>query len=144
MQISCSPSIMEKVMTTQCENPFMLGAAVLALLFGTSTVSAQDLEGAFTRLDENGDGLIEWSEAYTVRVSEFVEMDADQNGALDRSEFGGRARPFGAFDSDGDGQLQLAEYLDGHRSMFTEFDADEDGAINPKEFEEAQAAVRQE
>lgn len=131
-------------MTTRCATCALLGRAALALVVGASAASAQDLEGAFTRLDENGDNLIEWSEAYPVRVSEFVEMDADRNGAVEQSEFGGRARPFAAFDSDGDGELQLAEYLDGHRSMFMKFDADEDGAINAEEFEEAQAAVRQE
>ena len=131
-------------MTIRCFNPLLAGPAALAMVVGASAASAQDLEGAFTRLDENGDGLIEWSEAYPVRVSEFVEMDADRNGAVDQSEFGGRARPFGAFDLDGDGQLQLAEYVEGHRSMFMKFDADEDGAINSEEFEEAQAAVRQE
>ncbi len=131
-------------MTNPCANPLLVGPAALAMVVGAFATSAQDLEGAFTRLDENGDDLIEWSEAYPVRVSEFVEMDADRNGAVDESEFGGRARPFDAFDSDGDGQIQLADYLEGHRSMFMKFDADEDGAISPEEFEEAQATVRQE
>lgn len=130
-------------MTSRCANLLLVGPAALALMVGASAASAQDVEGAFTRLDGNGDDLIEWSEAHPVRVSEFVEMDTDRDGAVDQSEFGGRARPFGAFDSDGDGLLQLAEYLEGHKSMFMKFDADEDGAINPEEFEQAQAAVRQ-
>ena len=79
-----------------------------------------------------------------MRVSEFVEMDVDLNGAVDPSEFSGRAGPFGAFDADEDEELQLAEYLEGHRSMFMKFDADEDGAINLEEFEQAQAAVGKE
>ncbi|WP_299365236.1 EF-hand domain-containing protein [uncultured Paracoccus sp.] len=131
-------------MTIEHANARWLGLATLALVVCASAASAQDLQKAFARLDENGDDLIEWSEAYPVRVSEFVEMDADRNGAVDPSEFGGRARPFSAFDTDGDEELQLAEYLQGHRSMFMKFDADEDGAINLEEFEQAQAAVGKE
>lgn len=107
-----------------------------------SAASAQDMQSRFDRLDENRDGEVSWSEAYSVRTSEFLEMDEDMDGLVVESELQGRARGFDAFDLDGDGEVQLAEYLESHRSMFTKFDQDESDSINLQEFEQAQAAAQ--
>ncbi|MFP3920879.1 MAG: EF-hand domain-containing protein [Dichotomicrobium sp.] len=116
--------------------------AILPAIFLASAASAQEVQSRFDRLDKNGDGKISWADAYEARSSEFLEMDQNMNGVVEKSELTGRARGFDAFDLDGDGRVQLSEYLESHKGMFTKFDADGTGSLDMQEFEKAQAAVR--
>lgn len=118
-------------------------AAALALLAGALTASAApSLKSRFDRLDKDGNGQVTWSEAYKVRSREFLAMDSNKDGIVDKKEFGGRALPLSAFDKDGDGRLQLSEYVGQHHRMFNKFDADGSGTIAFGEFAKAQTAVR--
>jgi Ca2+-binding EF-hand superfamily protein len=114
-----------------------------ALLAGITLASAaSDLQSRFERLDKDGNGEVTWSEAYMVRTGEFLDMDKNLDGIVEKNEFGGRALPISAFDKDGDGRLQLSEYVGKHHEMFDRFDTDGSGTIDLREFEKAQEAVR--
>jgi len=66
------------------------------------------MDGAFTKLDTDGNGRLSPKEAGTVLSTEqFKVVDADGNGELSRQEFQDQAkRDFHQADNDGDGQLR--------------------------------------
>ncbi len=68
------------------------------------------LERTFTRLDDNGDGVIEAGEIPAQRAALIRARDADHNGVITRDEFvrGGMAR-FDRLDANHDGVLSQAE-----------------------------------
>ncbi|KRS17068.1 hypothetical protein XM52_15210 [Roseovarius indicus] len=105
-------------------------------------VAASGAQAAFDRLDLNGDDVIQWPEAYQVRVDQFTKMDANQDGVLTIDEFKGPARPLSVFDADEDQELQLSEFLEGHHGMFEKFDEDVSGSLTFEEFEAARSAAR--
>lgn len=68
----------------------------------------QFMEGAFDKLDTNGDGNLDKAEGTTVLTPEqFNNVDADKNGRLDHDEFMNRVMAdFDKQDRDGDGALR--------------------------------------
>lgn len=68
------------------------------------------LDRAFTRMDGDGDGVIEPSEIPARRAALIKARDADHNGSITREEFvkGGLAR-FDRIDADHNGVLTSAE-----------------------------------
>lgn len=68
----------------------------------------QFMEGAFTKLDTDGNGMLSKEEAGAVLTPEqFNNVDADKNGQLSRKEFMTQVMAdFDRHDRNGDGQLQ--------------------------------------
>ena len=106
-------------------------------------------EYRFTDID--GDGVMKLEEALLVGLDEeqFLELDADRDGVVTRTEFrrfvlkeagkaelevGGRVYWFN--DVDGDGEMSREEAMLGGmtEAQFAELDADGDGAVTEKEF----------
>lgn len=66
--------------------------------------------GQFERLDANHDGEVPWKEAYNVRVKQFVHLDKNLDGIVERNEFKGQI-PFSMFDANAASKLQLSESI---------------------------------
>ena len=96
----------------------------------------------FDRLDANGDGYIDASEAPSPhRVGRrragkmFARFDEDKDGRLSQEEFHGPDERFAQLDADGDGFLSKAELAQGMgRSGPARDDADNDGRVSLEEF----------
>lgn len=105
------------------------------------------------RWDLNSDGRVSVSEVLERRHTFFVAFDADQNGALSKSEFAGidqeaasgavasdnrgdvRAEHISALDRDEDGRIVLEEFLSGSAAWLSGYDSDQDGVITRSDFE---------
>jgi Ca2+-binding EF-hand superfamily protein len=92
---------------------------------------------AFSRLDLNGNNAID-SPEWPGKDEVFSYMDANQNGSLSREEFLSRNgrfwnQPFENLDFDEDGIIENSEWLDSDKS-FDRLDRDRNGMIERREF----------
>jgi Ca2+-binding EF-hand superfamily protein len=109
----------------------------------------------FSTLDADGSGEITLEDFAALRDERFGEIDANQDGSVDRAEFVAHAQAraanraeemFDRIDVDGDGVLSLDAVASrmGERSgrgierMLRRFDADSSGGISAEEFAAAQ------
>lgn len=116
------------------------------------------IDRLFEKLDANGDGAIDRSEAEAARKDRFARADANGDGVISKDEMtaaairraGERAgRIFARLDGNGDGVVDEAEMAamkkgrHGHRGdrLFDRYDADGDGRVTREEIE-AQRAIR--
>jgi Ca2+-binding EF-hand superfamily protein len=116
---------------------------------GDGLVSAEEFPGGenrFNRLDANGDGTIDQTEApqrpHRSRAhakARLAEWDADGSGDISAEEFPGPLDHFDRMDSDGDGFLSIEELRAGmpgppRGAGFAGDDADLDGMVSLDEF----------
>lgn len=82
----------------------------------------------FSRLDRNGDGVID---------------DADSRDAGNRSERAQRAAGAmrGRIDANNDGKITKEEFVNAPAMLFDRFDADKNGELDAKELEAARGAA---
>ena len=100
----------------------------------------------FQRLDQNGDGYLDSTEAPkgpprgpVDPVKILADFDADGDGQLSADEFPGPDEHFNHLDTDGDGFLSRDELLAGRPGPpdgagFEHDDADQDGRVSQSEF----------
>jgi Ca2+-binding EF-hand superfamily protein len=91
---------------------------------------------AMHKLDPDGDGTINWKEAYKASAKHFEVADLDHDGTLDQKEAaatGISAAEFQKADIDQDGTLDKKEYAALVKSRFLAADPDKDGTVSAKE-----------
>ncbi len=141
-------------------------AAILALL--PLTAAAQDTPGAhfITNWDMNADGIVSLDDLTTKRGEVFVMFDANEDGALDATEYAlfddtrvadmannageghgpdqgrGQAAMLEGMtlafnDTDGDGAVTLAEFTGHSADWLALIDRDGDGGITAADFDPA-------
>jgi len=92
-------------------------------------------------LDTNADGVVAEDEMRTDSEAQFLRLDVNADGTLDRTEastFVGQATDdatFEAWDGDGNGSISQAEFVE-HR--FSAYDGDGDRTIDEVEVEQTQ------
>lgn len=116
----------------------------IAMAASFSVQAQPNLEQRFAHLDADRNGEISWAEAYRARAMEFIELDRNTDGLVEKGEFRDRASPFTQFDTNADGKLELSEYLAHHRMMLGKADTSRNGTINLQEFENIQRSIRSE
>ncbi len=122
-----------------------LGKVIIIGIAMAASLPAQaqpNLEQRFARLDTDRNGEITWAEAYRIRAMEFIELDRNSDGLVEKDEFRGRASPFEQFDANADGKLELSEYLAHHRKMFDKADSNGNGTLDLQEYEKIQRSIR--
>lgn len=124
----------------------LTGPAVSAALAQT-TAAPPAGEGRFARLDTNGDGFIDTSEAKGRLAEHFDQIDADHDGRLSRDELKaahhgmkdgkpgkeGKGGHLAMLDTDHDGKVSWAEFTAGIKSHFDQLDANRDGYLDATE-----------
>lgn len=106
--------------------------------------------GLFARMDKNGDGKIERSEARTAATEFFAKLDANKDGkitpdeqsALSRAtpDEGRRDAHFARMDENGDGKIDRQETRM-PEEHFVRADADKDGKLTKREMKAAFEAL---
>ncbi len=130
----------------------LTGPAVLPALAQTAPPPPAK-EGHFAKLDANGDGFIDKSEAKGPLAEHFDAIDTDHDGRLSRDELKaaraahgmkgdktGKDRKGGGLamlDADHDGRVSWAEFSAGIKSHFDQLDANHDGYLDATEMRAA-------
>jgi hypothetical protein len=93
----------------------------------------------FDWMDRNGDGVLDEGDRSPVH-----QRLADKGVEMGDRGFGERRRGdhHAELDADDDGKLDRAEYVAGAAAMFEELDADSDGVVTPDELDAALEARR--
>jgi hypothetical protein len=104
------------------------------------------------KIDRNGDGLVNATEAKQAAAAVIVQIDADHNGVLTNKELGGRVTVVDQLTPTGhrfmlwkaEGTLTKQEYLDLVEGRFKPATPDDDGTLDIKELEtpEGQALLK--
>ena len=102
----------------------------------------------FDKMDQNGDGAIDASEAEAMRAKMFARLDTDGDGFVTQAEIAERRakraerqakrqarhdKHMAEMDSDGDGRVARDEFTSSKGHMFDKLDADGDGLITREE-----------
>ncbi|WP_443749520.1 EF-hand domain-containing protein [Asticcacaulis solisilvae] len=116
---------------------------------------APDHENHFAKLDTNGDGFIDKSEARGRLAEHFDEIDTDHDGRLSRDELkaawaahrgmkgdkaekhGDKAGHLAMLDTDHDGRISWAEFSAGIKAHFDQLDTNHDGYLDANELRAA-------
>jgi Ca2+-binding EF-hand superfamily protein len=125
--------------------------ALMATVAGfglTSVAVAQSAtpDHAFAKIDGDGDGSIDTTEALKAAAAKFDAADADHDGTLSQKELaampGGAhlASSFSTIDTDHDGTISKDEYLAAVRAQFAAADPDKDGTVSAAEWKTTKAA----
>ena len=127
----------------------LTGPAALSVAAQTASAPPPAKEGHFAKLDANGDGFIDKSEARGPLAEHFDAVDTDHDGRLSREELkaahaahqgmkgdkpaknhkGGLA----VLDADHDGRVSWAEFSAGIKTHFDGLDTNHDGYIDATE-----------
>jgi len=126
-------------------------ATATVLLLSSCVVLAQGRDSAaLDQADANHDGKITKQEYTDARVALFARMDRNGDGFIDDSdareganERGQRAAAAlrGRIDTNGDGKVSKEEFVNAPTMMFDKFDANKDGVLDATEVEAARAAA---
>jgi Ca2+-binding EF-hand superfamily protein len=162
MVVSMREKIMKKIMSA------LVGTA---LAQGPVTLSQMEasVKERFAKVDTNGDGFIDKTEADAardrMRDARFQAMDGNKDGALSQSEFeqagsyGGRrgggmrhrggmggqgGSAFAGADTNSDGKISLSEALARPTEHFKRMDTNNDGTVTMEERQAARAKMRAE
>lgn len=116
-----------------------IAAAALIVMQNVPKSPAADREaarGAFSNLDHNGDGFIDFGENDMMGRRTFAMMDKNGDGVLRLDEIGkgSNERLFAKIDSNGDGVITKDEFLDIGRGRLHKADYDNDGKVSFREY----------
>jgi Ca2+-binding EF-hand superfamily protein len=124
-------------------------AAVLLLSSCVALAQGRD-SSALEQADANHDGKVTKQEYNDARAALFARMDRNGDGFIDdtdaregANERGQRAAAAmrGRIDSNGDGKVSKEEFVNAPTTVFDKFDADQNGELDAKELEAARAAA---
>jgi Ca2+-binding EF-hand superfamily protein len=124
-------------------------AAVLLLSSCVALAQGRD-SSALEQADANHDGKVTKQEYNDARAALFARMDRNGDGFIDdtdaregANERGQRAAAAmrGRIDSNGDGKVSKEEFVNAPTTVFDKFDADKNGELDAKELEAARAAA---
>ena len=122
--------------------PLILMAAAATAAFGQ--LPGRDPAAAFDRADADHDGRVSRAEFIASRSARFAEMDRNQDGVIDRDDFGRilKFRPqaatridhfIAAADANHDGKVTRAEFDAAPPVLFHRADANRDGILDRDE-----------
>jgi Ca2+-binding EF-hand superfamily protein len=133
----------------------MTGRAILAMVLAAAMAPVVACaQGAFqepgqrifSRVDSNGDGVIDRQEVLDRRGELFDRMDSGGDGGVTREEVDSAKRgfrkrltrssqsPFDMADADGNGTVTREEFLAAPQPIFDQADSNRDGQLTPDEF----------
>ena len=113
-----------------------LSLAVAATgLLADAAADANEAKAIFSRLDTNGDGVIQRTEFVIKSFEIFYIRDRNENIKLEPGEVRLSPEAFAEADADGDGHLSGVEFFDAPFAQFEAADANTDQRITQQEFE---------
>ena len=110
-------------------------AVLMAGLLTQASAYADETEAIFTRIDSNGDGVIQRTEFDIKSIEIFYIRDLNENIKLEPGEIRLSPDAFAEADTDSDGLLSGVEFLDAPFARFEAADANTDHGITWQEFE---------
>ncbi len=128
-------------------------ATAAVLLFSSCAVLAQGRDGAgIEHADANHDGKVTRQEYLDARAEQFSRLDRNGDGVIDDTDAPDRANQpqggkrmaaamRGRIDTNGDGKITKEEFTNAPTMLFDRFDADKNGELDAKELEAARAAA---
>lgn len=128
---------------------FTKATTAALLLFSSSLALAQARAGAMLEnADADHDGKVTRQEFTNARAEQFAKLDRNGDGVVDDSDAGGRAGKRGAalrarLDANGDGKLTKEEFVNGPTPMFEQFDANRDDVLDAQELAAARSAAQE-
>jgi Ca2+-binding EF-hand superfamily protein len=132
------------VFVLTCLAPAVSGCVGMAAAGRAGGGQPGNLGRIFDSADENHDGVITRTEFQDTRMRLFIRLDHNGDGYIDKSDASGgplRRRKFeqiisgvvGRMDKDGDGRVSREEFQNAPALMFDRVDTNHDGAIDAQE-----------